>query len=187
MKKMHRAACPLALVAALSLALFPGAAWAQDASAAPVGSLVGAEQTGDEAALVVAEANGAQAEGKGVRTIPWTSLSDQSLARPILPRTHPAERLLLAALVVEADVLVQQLHERLHGDAAPVPMVEELVLEAAEEAFASRVVRAAALSRHGPGQAVSLAYADPAGPSVMASPDALLNVKSNSRVRFAFL
>lgn len=64
MKKMCRATCPLALVAALSLALFPGAAWAQDASAAPVGSLVGAEQTGDEAALVVAEANGAQAEGK---------------------------------------------------------------------------------------------------------------------------
>ena len=64
MKKMCRATCPLTLVAALSLALFPGAAWAQDASAAPVGSLVGAEQTGDEAALVVAEANGAQAEGK---------------------------------------------------------------------------------------------------------------------------
>lgn len=64
MKKMCRATCPLALVAALSLALFPGAAWAQDASAAPVGSLVGAEQTGDEAALVVAEANGAQTEGK---------------------------------------------------------------------------------------------------------------------------
>ena len=62
----------------------------------------------------------------GVRTIPWTSLSDQSLARPILPRTHPAERLLLAALVVENDVLVQQLHERVHGDAIPVPIVEEL-------------------------------------------------------------
>lgn len=64
MKKMCRVTCPLALVAALSLALFPGAAWAQDASAAPVGSLVGAEQTGDEAAFAVAEANGAQAEGK---------------------------------------------------------------------------------------------------------------------------
>ena len=64
MKKMYRATCPLALVAALSLALLPGAAWAQDASAVSVGSLVGAEQTGDEAALVVAEANGAQAEGK---------------------------------------------------------------------------------------------------------------------------
>lgn len=64
MKKTCRATCPLALVAALSLALFPGAAWAQDASAASVESLAGAEQTGDEAALVVAEANGAQAEGK---------------------------------------------------------------------------------------------------------------------------
>lgn len=69
MKKMCRATCPLALVAALSLALFPGAAWAQDASAAPVGSLVGAEQAGDEAALVVAEANGAQAEGKELQEV----------------------------------------------------------------------------------------------------------------------
>ena len=64
MKKMYRATCPLALVAALSLALLPGAAWAQDTSDVSVGSLVGAEQTGDEAALVVAEANGAQDEGK---------------------------------------------------------------------------------------------------------------------------
>ncbi|WP_302887215.1 hypothetical protein [uncultured Slackia sp.] len=69
MKKMCRATCPLALVAALSLALFPGAAWAQDASAAPVGSLVGAEQAGDEAALIVAEANGAQAEGKELQEV----------------------------------------------------------------------------------------------------------------------
>lgn len=64
MKKMHRVACPLALMAMVSLTLLPGAAWAQAASAAPVESLVGAEQAGGEAALVVAEANGAQAEGK---------------------------------------------------------------------------------------------------------------------------
>lgn len=49
-----------------------------------------------------------------------------------------------------------------------IPIIS--VLQTAEEALASRVVRAAALPRHGPGQAVSLAYADPAGPSVMASP-----------------
>ena len=47
-----------------------------------------------------------------------------------------------------------------------IPIIS--VLEAAEEAFASRVARAAALPRHGADQAVSLAYADPAGPSVMA-------------------
>ncbi|MBE5712138.1 MAG: hypothetical protein EGQ84_07180, partial [Slackia sp.] len=64
MKKMCRAMCPLALAAAVSLALLPGAAWAQAASAAPVESLVGAEQAGDEAVFAVAEANGAQAEGK---------------------------------------------------------------------------------------------------------------------------
>ena len=64
MKKMHRAACPLALVAVVSLTLLPGVAWAQGASVEPVESLVGAEQAGDEAAFAVAEANGAQAEGK---------------------------------------------------------------------------------------------------------------------------
>lgn len=64
MKKMHRTACPLALVAVVSLALLPGAAWAQGASVEPAESLVGAEQAGDEAAFAVAEANGAQAEGK---------------------------------------------------------------------------------------------------------------------------
>lgn len=65
MKKMHRAACPLALVAAVSLALLPGAAWAQDVSAVPAESPVGAEQAGDEAALAVSRASGAQAEEKG--------------------------------------------------------------------------------------------------------------------------
>ena len=64
MKKMHRAACPLALVAVVSLTLLPGVAWAQGASVEPAESLVGAEQAGDEAAFAVAEANGAQAEGK---------------------------------------------------------------------------------------------------------------------------
>lgn len=64
MKKMCRAACPLALVAVVSLTLLPGVAWAQGASVEPAESLVGAEQAGDEAAFAVAEANGAQAEGK---------------------------------------------------------------------------------------------------------------------------
>lgn len=64
MKKMCRATCPLALAAAVSLVLLPGAAWAQDASVAPVESLVGAEQAGDEAALAVTEVGGAQAEEK---------------------------------------------------------------------------------------------------------------------------
>lgn len=64
MKKMHRAACPLALVAVVLLTLLPGVAWAQGTSVEPAESLVGAEQAGDEAAFSVAEANGAQAEGK---------------------------------------------------------------------------------------------------------------------------
>lgn len=47
-----------------------------------------------------------------------------------------------------------------------IPIIS--VLQAAEEALACRVVRAAVLPRHGADQAVSLAYADPPGPSVMA-------------------
>ena len=50
MKKMHGAMCPLALAAAMSLVLLPGAAWAQDASVAPVELLAGAEQPSNEAA-----------------------------------------------------------------------------------------------------------------------------------------
>ena len=69
MKKMHRAACPLALVAVVSLTLLPGVAWAQGASVEPAESLVGAEQAGDEAAFAVAEANGVQAEGKELQEV----------------------------------------------------------------------------------------------------------------------
>lgn len=64
MKKMSRAKCSLALAATVSLALLPGAAWAQDSSVAPVESLAGAEQDGDEAVLAVAEVSGTQAEAK---------------------------------------------------------------------------------------------------------------------------
>ena len=64
MKKMHGAMCPLALAAAMSLVLLPGAAWAQDASVAPVELLAGAEQPSNEAAPAVAETSETQAEGK---------------------------------------------------------------------------------------------------------------------------
>ena len=48
--------------------------------------------------------------------------------------------------------------------------MEELVLEAPEEALAGRVVRAAALRGHAPDQAVLLADPDPLRPAVVAAP-----------------
>ena len=65
-------------------------------------------------------------------------------------------------------------------------MVEEFILEPAKESLHRRVVRTAPLPRHRPGQVVLLTDRDPSGPAVMAPADALLSVKSNSRVRSAF-
>jgi hypothetical protein len=74
-----------------------------------------------------------------------------------------------APLAVEAHPLVEPGDELLGGDAAPVPAVEELVLEPAEEALRRRVVGAAALPGHRAGDAVLLADALPAGPAVVAA------------------
>ena len=52
------------------------------------------------------------------------------------------------------------------GPARPVPAVPELPLEQAEEALHRRVVWAAALGGHAPGEAVPLADRNPAGPAV---------------------
>ena len=52
--------------------------------------------------------------------------------------------------------------------APPVAAVEELVLQSSEESLGGRVVRAAALGAHGPGQPVLLADADLSGPPVVA-------------------
>ncbi len=43
-------------------------------------------------------------------------------------------------LVVPANVRVDHLNELLHGRAFPIPRIEQLVLEAAEEALAGRIV-----------------------------------------------
>ena len=54
-------------------------------------------------------------------------------------------------------------------DALPVPRVEELLLEQAEEALGAGVVAAHALARHAPGQPVRLADRDPPRPAVVAA------------------
>ena len=90
-----------------------------------------------------------------------------SKAPAVLVGAHPPQRVLETPLAVVLEVLAEPLLELARGDPAPVPMVEELVLQPAEEALAGRVVRAAPLRRHAPGQPVLLADRDPARPAVV--------------------
>ena len=82
---------------------------------------------------------------------------------------------------------VEHVRKFVERDPVPIPAVEEFYLKPSEEALGARVVRAAALPRHRPHDAVIVAYPYPPGPAIVAAPDALLSVKSNSRARSAFL
>ena len=64
---------------------------------------------------------------------------------------------------------IDEADERLRGPSRPVPPVEDLVLEGAEEALAGRVVGALGLARHGPRQPEVRADRLPSVPAVMAS------------------
>lgn len=67
------------------------------------------------------------------------------------------------------DVAIDRVHEVVDAPPAPAPAVEQLDLQAPEEALAGAAVRGAALLRHRPRDAVLLAPLDPARPTVMAS------------------
>ena len=56
------------------------------------------------------------------------------------------------------------------GNAREAPLMEELLLETAEEPLRGRIVRRTALRAHRPGQPVLGADADPFRPPVMATP-----------------
>lgn len=64
---------------------------------------------------------------------------------------------------------VEHVRELLDRDPGPVAAVEELYLQPPEEALAPRVVGAASLPRHRPGQAVLIACPYPSRPAVMAT------------------
>ena len=66
------------------------------------------------------------------------------------------------------DVAIDRVHEVVDAPPAPAPAVEQLDLQASEEALAGAAVRGAALLRHRPRDAVLLAPLDPARPRVMA-------------------
>ena len=88
----------------------------------------------------------------------------------VLHRAEPPEGLLDPLLTIVHEVGLEPAHELPGRHALPVPVVEELVLEAPEEALAGRVARAAALRGHAPDQAVLLADPDPLRPAVVAAP-----------------
>ena len=77
----------------------------------------------------------------------------------------------LDALVAVPDhVLVEHRGELVDRHAPEAPLVEELLLETAEEPLRGRIVRRTALRAHRPGQPVLGADADPFRPPVMATP-----------------
>ena len=79
------------------------------------------------------------------------------------------------------DIAIDRVHEVVDAPPAPAPAVEQLDLQAPEEALAGAVVRGAALLRHRPRDAVLLAPLVPARPTVMASavsvPDRVLALR----------
>ena len=87
-----------------------------------------------------------------------------------MARAQPSKGFLRSPFVVVSQAGIQQGHELVHGNAPPVAMVEELVLQPAEEALHRGVVWRAALPGHRADDAVALAYRDPSGPSVVDAP-----------------
>ena len=67
-------------------------------------------------------------------------------------------------------IIIQDLYELVNGDILPGTAIEHLVLQPAEEAFACRIIRRAAFLRHGADQPGIFHTADPARPTVVASP-----------------
>ena len=82
----------------------------------------------------------------------------------------PVSELRLDPLVPVPDhVAVQHVYEPVHRDAREAALVEELLLETAEEPLRGRVVRTASLRAHRTRQTMLLADADPLGPPVVAA------------------
>ena len=82
----------------------------------------------------------------------------------------PVSELRLDPLVPVPDhVVVQHVYEPVHRDAREAPLVEELLLETAEEPLRGRVVRRTAFCAHRTRQVVVPADADPFRPPVVAA------------------
>lgn len=84
----------------------------------------------------------------------------------VLVGREPAERLGYAFRAEQPHPGIEFGHEFGKADAPPVPLMEELLLELAEEAPGPSVVAARALARHAPRQPVPLAYRDPPRPAI---------------------
>ena len=112
----------------------------------------------------------------GVRTFSWTGRLHGEPEPPPAAVDRIVHRPAVLAERLEPDRAVppepgvERRGERVEVPAAPVPAVEELVLEYAEEPLHRGVVRARALARHRPGEAVGLADRLPSRPPVVAAP-----------------
>lgn len=84
----------------------------------------------------------------------------------VLVGREPAEHLGYASRAEQPHPGIELGHEFGKADAPPVPWMEELLLELAEEALGPSVVAARALARHAPRQTVPLAYRDPPRPAI---------------------
>ncbi len=71
--------------------------------------------------------------------------------------------------VVVIDVQIEPLAELLKGDAGPIAVVEEFVLQPPEETFASGVIRRASLLGHGADDSILVAKGYPSRPPVVAT------------------
>lgn len=88
----------------------------------------------------------------------------------ILYGTFPFKRLFEPAGVVVGDPVVKLSYELRVGDALPVPVGEELVLEPAEESFHCSIVRRIPFRTHAAHEPVVDADFDPARPAVVGAP-----------------
>ena len=70
-------------------------------------------------------------------------------------------------LVVPSHIGVHIAYEFRNRNALPRTAIEYLILQSAEKAFTSRIIRRAALPEHGVGQAGLLHPSTPAGPAVV--------------------
>lgn len=117
-------------------------------------------------------------------------LCGQPKTSAVLHRAQPSQLLFRPLLVVVSQIGVEHAAEFGYRHARPVPMVEEFILEPAEESLHRRLVRAAPLLRHRPGQVVLFEDRYPARSTVTAPVIGMCSyssVKRDLSFRWAFL
>ena len=103
----------------------------------------------------------------GMRQKSWTELCRNSEALTVFERAEGAKGDLDPLFVVPADVAIECLNELFEGRGVPLPRIEQLGLQTAEEALKGRVVRRAAFARHRADQIRIADAREPARPAIV--------------------